>query len=436
MGGMAPVTEGVGTAGVTAAGTGTDSNVKPAPPGGAAAPTARPPRLYALDLIRFIAAAVVVLRHWVATGTAYVGNHWVYAWGIAQPRHIAPFPLVAVVTYGDLGVQLFFLISGFVICMSSWGRTLGQFGASRVSRLYPAYWFSVLASIAVLLALPRLGVHRWPGTFNDVLMNLTMTQSFYGVHDIDPVYWTLAAELRFYLLFAIVVAFGVTYRRVMYFCWLWVFAAMFTKVTGNGTLNQILQPAYAPYFIAGVAFFLIWRFGPTMLLWALVGVSFLIAQSQTAPDPLSFPEIGWAYPRWPMLLCLVLFFALMALIALHKLDWVRWKPLATLGALTYPLYLLHQDIGFTMIAYLHRHLSFWPTLGLAAFGILVLCYLVQRFVEPTVQRLLKNGVKNSLLAMRRADEGAQPAGRSSRSRAFLIPHQGAASSPSQSEPAP
>jgi peptidoglycan/LPS O-acetylase OafA/YrhL len=449
VGGVAPVTEGVGTAGVTAAGTETEtgteaeteagSAAQPGPPAGEAAPPpARPPRLYALDLIRFIAAAVVVLRHWVAIGSVYVGNHWVYAWGIAQPKHIAPFPLVAVATYGDLGVQLFFLISGFVICMSSWGRTLGQFGTSRVSRLYPAYWFSVLASIAVLLALPRLGVHRWPGTFHDVLMNLTMTQSFYGVHDIDPVYWTLAAELRFYLLFAIVVAFGVTYRRVMYFCWLWVFAAMFTQVTGNGTLNQILQPAYAPYFIAGVAFFLMWRFGPTMLLWALVGVSFLTAQSQTTPDPASFPEIGWAYPRWPMLLCLVLFFTLMALVALHKLDWVRWKPLATLGALTYPLYLLHQDIGFTMIAYLHRHLSFWPTLGVASVGILALCYLVQRFVEPTVQRLLKNGIKNSLAAMRRADEGTAPAGRGSRSRTFLIPHQTAASSPSpsQSEPAP
>ena len=365
--------------------------------------TARPARLYALDLIRFLAAVMVLLRHWVAVGTVYVGNHWVFAWGIAQPKHIAPFPLVAVAAYGDLGVQLFFLISGFVICMSSWGRTLGQFGTSRIARLYPAYWFSVIASIVVLLAFPRLGVHRWPTTFHDVLMNLTMTQAIYGVHDIDPVYWTLAAELRFYLLFAIVVAFGVTYRRVVYFCWLWVFAAMFTQITADATLEAIVQPQYAPYFIAGVAFFLMWRFGPTMLLWALVGMSFLVAQSQLAPDPLSFPEIGWAYPRWPMTVGLMVFFGLMALVALHKLDWLDWKPLVTLGALTYPLYLLHQDIGFTVISYLHEHLSFWPTLGLAGAIILTLCHLVQRFVEPPMQHLLKNGFKKSLEAMRHAD---------------------------------
>jgi peptidoglycan/LPS O-acetylase OafA/YrhL len=420
---VAPVSDVVGAAEPRAVDAGMNVDTRPAPPPGpsaqAAGAKAQPSRLYALDLIRFIAAAVVVLRHWVAIGAVYVGNHWVYAWGMAQPKHIAPFLLVKISVYGDLGVQLFFLISGFVICMSSWGRTLGQFGTSRISRLYPAYWFSVLASIAVLLAFPRLGVHRWPGSFHDVLMNLTMTQSFYGVKDIDPVYWTLAAELRFYLLFAIVVAFGVTYRRVVYFCWLWVFAAMFTQITANGTLEQIVQPAYAPYFIAGVAFFLMWRFGSTMLLWALIGVSFLIAQSNLAPDPASFPEIGWAYPRWPMFACLVGFFALMTLVALHKLDWITWKPLATLGALTYPLYLLHQDIGFTMISYLHQHLTFWPTLGIAGAAILLLCYLVQRFVEPPVQRLLKNGFKKSMAAMRDADGQ----GRSGTRRRPLIPRQ-------------
>uniref|UniRef100_A0AAU2VA93 Integral membrane protein n=1 Tax=Streptomyces sp. NBC_00003 TaxID=2903608 RepID=A0AAU2VA93_9ACTN len=36
---------------------------------------------------------------------------------------------------------IFFLISGFVICMSCWGKPLGDFFVSRVVRLYPAYWF-------------------------------------------------------------------------------------------------------------------------------------------------------------------------------------------------------------------------------------------------------------------------------------------------------
>lgn len=49
------------------------------------------------------------------------------------------FPVLSEVTrYGYAGVNLFFVISGFVILMSVWGRTAPQFIASRVSRLYPA----------------------------------------------------------------------------------------------------------------------------------------------------------------------------------------------------------------------------------------------------------------------------------------------------------
>ncbi|GAA2013045.1 acyltransferase [Catenulispora yoronensis] len=369
-------------------------------------------RLYTLDLLRFIAALLVVSRHWLAVGSLGLGGPRIFPYGVTQLKQIEPEGVVHFATYGDLGVQLFFLISGFVICMSSWGRSVGQFGASRISRLFPAYWFAVVASVLVLLTFSKLGFHNSRGLPHDVLMNLTMTQSFYGVRDIDPVYWTLAAELRFYLIFAIVVAFGVTYRRVMYFCWLWVFVAMFGQMTGNGTLNAVVQPQYAPYFIAGVAFFLMWRFGPTLLLWGLVVVAFLTAQSQLRPDPAAFPEVGWSYPQWPMTVAILLFFGLMALVATHKLDWIRWAPLAPLGALTYPLYLLHQDIGFTLIAYLHEHLSFWPTVGIAAALILTLCYLVQRFVEKPAQRLLKNGMKHSLDAMRRADaESGSPSRR-------------------------
>ena len=64
-------------------------------------------------------------------------------------------------------------------------------------------------------------------TLSQVAANLTMLQNPLGVHDIDPSYWTLAVELRFYLLFAIVLAIGVTYRRVVYFCVVWLAVSVF-----------------------------------------------------------------------------------------------------------------------------------------------------------------------------------------------------------------
>jgi peptidoglycan/LPS O-acetylase OafA/YrhL len=76
----------------------------------------QPTRYYEIDLLRFLAAAAVVLYHW-----AYRGYH---------ERNLSPvdYPVLGqVCKYGYLGVELFFLISGYVILHSAQGKTLGQF---------------------------------------------------------------------------------------------------------------------------------------------------------------------------------------------------------------------------------------------------------------------------------------------------------------------
>ena len=60
-------------------------------------------------------------------------------------------------SFGYLGVELFFLISGFVILMSVWNRAPGAFGVSRVVRLFPAYWFSVVLAMIVLFTTGAAG---------------------------------------------------------------------------------------------------------------------------------------------------------------------------------------------------------------------------------------------------------------------------------------
>ncbi|CAM5542747.1 Acyltransferase OS=Streptomyces alboniger OX=132473 GN=CP975_21835 PE=4 SV=1 [Streptomyces alboniger] len=155
-------------------------------------------------------------------------------------------------SYGWIGVEIFFVISGFVICMSCWGRTPRQFFVSRVIRLYPAYWFAVLFTTGVLVAVPGV----WERLrMREVLLNLTMLQSGSGVANVDGVYWTLWSELRFYLLFLAVVATGLVSRKVVVFCCVWGAAAMLAPVSGLPLLELVANPEGAWYFIAGLALY-------------------------------------------------------------------------------------------------------------------------------------------------------------------------------------
>src|SRR4051812_7601302 len=78
------------------------------------------PRLAVLDGLRLIAALMVAMYHF--SGFEPGVNP---AWG-STPAETFP-GLYHLSSYGWMGVELFFMISGFVICMSSWGRTLGGF---------------------------------------------------------------------------------------------------------------------------------------------------------------------------------------------------------------------------------------------------------------------------------------------------------------------
>lgn len=353
------------------------------PPGGR-----RPGRVAALDGLRLCAALMVVAYHWMAFGSG--------AWG-APARAVFPTAHVPA-SYGWLGVQLFFLISGFVICMSGWGRGLGEFAASRAARLLPAYWFAVL--------LVSLVVRRWPTVnsapaLRDVAVNLTMLQDPLGVEPVDGVYWTLWIEVRFYLLFALVVAAGLTYRRVLAFCGLWACAALIARATGDDLLRELLLPYDCWYFLAGIAFYLMHRFGPNALLWLITGGSLLIAQHDlVAAQARAESHMGHRVPHWPTPLLLALFFLAMSAVALgwtRRLDW-RW--LSTAGALTYPLYLLHERVGWVLIKHADGRVPAHVLLPVLAVAMLMAAWLVHVGIERPLARRVRDGLRRATAAVR------------------------------------
>ena len=341
-----------------------------------------------MDALRLLAALGVMMFHFTARDHSRWGDD-------VLPSQ--EFPHLSDVTrYGYAGVHLFFVISGFVILMSIWGRSVQQFVASRVSRLYPAFWAAVVLTATLRWWWPTFEAPT-PG---QVLVNLTMVHEPLGVDSVDGVYWTLWVEMQFYLLMLGLLVWGITTRRVL---------ALATVVPLLGSLAALLLPdvagdltlaGWAPMFGAGMALFVIYREGPTAARWTVVAMDAALAallsatRTATAVDAVASggPTVPWVLAA--VAVATVALVAVVAMVpAIRDLD---WRALTVLGALTYPLYLTHEYVGWATIEELHPALGRWLTLVVAMALCLGLARLLHRLVEQPVQRPLRRLLERRL----------------------------------------
>jgi peptidoglycan/LPS O-acetylase OafA/YrhL len=354
-------------------------------------------RLATLDLLRFVAALAVVGYHFTAFRTGG-GSAWSPEPSV-RPADL--FPVVSEVTrYGFLGVDVFFLISGFVICMSVWGRTVGEFFASRVARLYPAFWAAVLLTTTVCTLWPAVREGLTP---REVLVNLTMLPEPLGVDFVDGVYWTLFVEFRFYLVLAVLAIVGLTYRRVLGLCIGWTLASVFGTALGQDSpavaraVDLVVMPQWSPFFIAGMALYLVYRNGSNLVAWGVVAVSWVLALEGRLDDlGTAHHHLQVPLSHTVVVVVVTVSFVAVGAIALGytgRLD-VPW--FTTLGALTYPLYLVHQNIGWTIIYGLREPLGRWPAAATALAAVLLLAWLVHRWVERPLGPALRRGLVRAL----------------------------------------
>ncbi|PJM98695.1 acyltransferase [Streptomyces sp. CB01201] len=291
-------------------------------------------RLAAVDGLRLFAAAGVAAYHYLGTPTP---RFWGETYDLPQA---APL-LHAISGYGWLGVEAFFLISGFVICMSCWGRTPAQFAVSRIARLFPLYWAVVL--IIVVMGTVTVLVGQRSGAPTDLrttLGNLTMIPQPLGVDFTAGVAWTLWVEARFYLLMGALLLIGLTYRRVVAFGLLWLVLASVGRELHSTVVDEFLLSQYAGLFVAGIALYLMHRFGHNLLLWLLLGFAWCYTLTVLEDRVATHSTSNWGLSAT----VLTGFLVLLAL-ACGPLRHLQWRGLVHAGALTYPFYLVHQSLG-------------------------------------------------------------------------------------------
>lgn len=324
-------------------------------------------RFYEIDGLRFIAALVVVIYHYTFRGHGDGLNPLAY-----------PELLTAISRYGYLGVDLFFVISGFVILMTAQNGDPVRFVISRVVRIYPAFWVSVTITAAVI------AVYGYPLFEVDLgawLLNLPLIGGFLGVEFVDGVYWSLLVELKFYFLVFVVLMFGSIHRMEwMLGGWILIVTLLMT-VGGPGFLHFFFFPDWAHYFIAGAAFYIIRMQGFTwyrglLVLWSY-GLSVVASIEMSAELSTKFGE-PFSIPA--TVLIISSFYAFFLAVSFKLTSRINRPELVTIGALTYPLYLVHQNVGyilFNMMPDLNRYVL----LGLVFLIAVLISWAINELVE-------------------------------------------------------
>lgn len=317
-----------------------------------------------LDALRGLAALAVTAFHYTTHYAREVG-------------HLTPLPFGF--PLGNYGVQVFFVISGFVIFMTiDRNPSPLDFVVSRVSRLYPTYWAAILLTT---LTVYEIGLPQQRLALSEELLNFTMFQGILGAENLDGSYWTLQVELFFYVHMLLILATGqIRHMHRVVAVWL-VLALTFglsAKFVGRDisyTLSELLLVRHIPFFSMGVLFYRIFaKHGSKQKDYVLILASVAVVAVTRPHEYL-----------WVSVFCVVLF----GLLVSGRLAHLDSRPLVYLGTISYPLYLLHQAIGFDLL-YRFERAGASSVLAVAVTFVLVLIAssILTKFVErPAISKI-------------------------------------------------
>jgi peptidoglycan/LPS O-acetylase OafA/YrhL len=329
-------------------------------------------RLIEIDSLRGLAALWVVLFHF----SFGIGYFWLKD-DPGQAASVAPFNINI---QGLLAVDLFFMISGFVILMTlEHTRSVADFVVARFARLYPAYWLCLAMTTTVIVLVPE---QVQSVTAGQVAANVTMMNLYIGSAPVESVYWSLAVELAFYTMMAAIFALNRLNQLELHGAiWVALSILLLNIFPDAGAMlprriKMAMALPWAPLFFGGILIYRIRQEGFTALRAGLL-LACLIAR--VTVNSLDY-GIGT-----------VVIFALFLLAATGRAGFLRFKPLTALGTISYPLYLVHQSIGFRIqdAVVMRLGMSAYTGFAVALAGVIALAAIVTFTVERRGQRLIR-----------------------------------------------
>lgn len=324
------------------------------------------PRLTQIDGLRALAALVVVAYHYTTR---------------FEQRFMHVSPLGISVPWGYFGVNLFFAISGFVICMTlDRCRTPQDFIVSRFARLYPTFW------VAVAVTWLTIQLHTMPGyaiSLKAAIANLSMVHAFFGIPDVDGVYWSLQVELLFYIWMLAIWSLGLLRHTLgVGFVWAglavaWGVGHYLLGMTMPDAMSRFMLLEYIPWFVMGMTIYVSLR---DEARWRVPHVALLA---------MCIIAVGLRGESEYMLAALATI-SLVLLASRGSLVWLASRPFVFCGAISYPLYLIHEKIGWAVLLQIEPLLpSVWLSIALAVSCSIAIATALHYFVEDPSRKALR-----------------------------------------------
>lgn len=334
-------------------------------------------RVDALDLLRLLAVAAVVLYHFGFNGLTSNGTTYV-----ALPR------LGPVAQYGYLGVQLFFVVSGFVIAFSAQGRTASEFFIARVARIYPAFLFCMTVTFLATLA---FGGEVFHVTARQFLANLLIAAPAVAQPYVDLVYWTLILELTFYGWIFVLMLAGQMRKPPIAIIVVWLLVSVLNEVAiGSHVLTKIFLTDQSGFFAAGILLYALREGHRDATTQAVLGLAAATAILQSVLNArLMSAQLGVVFD--PIIVAAVAgSIIVMAVFSVRARRTLLPASLAfAVGGMTYPLYLFHHQIGYVAFLRLDGGRHSVAVLAGILVALVVVALVIWRYVDVPGQRLMK-----------------------------------------------
>ena len=306
-------------------------------------------RNFAIDNIRALAAISVCLYHYT------------YRINDLYDLNLS----IDIFKFGYLGVELFFILSGYLMLGSITKYSPVQFFKKRFNRIYPTFFVSVIFTSIITLIFSKHS--RVDLSLIQLISNLTFLNIPLKIDSIDGVYWTLFIEVLFYfLLFALAFFQKVTKIKDKI-----VELIIFISLIGSGF--WLLNPGYLSKI------FLIFGY----LYLFIIGILIKTKKYPFYIRLISVAIFLLCYSLYSNVLIEELFIIIASILAIILIDLnilnIKNSWLSNFGRISYPFYLIHQNIGYFIILLLP--MEEFITIPIAILLITLISYILNRYVE-------------------------------------------------------